>query len=520
MVKHILYFAVVCWAAVFFAAGLFAEESAWEDIGDGHLNVTAVIVDPRQPQNILFGTEKGIFRSTDGGKNWTSALSLNGHNQWVRSFIYGQEPGQAVYAATGNGLFQSTDQAKSWTKIFQGNGFLEKDCRAVAVCADALYLGTKGGLFISTDRGKTWNKETGEPGNSPVLSITVSSKPATVIYVACVSGLFRLEPPNRDCEKVFSAFSYESEQDDIEDNETQELEPEVSAIRYAAIDPQNNNRVYLACASGVYLTENSGKTWRRLTDQGLLKKEVKNLALNFNSELYCSTENGLYFFRQDSWQDLSPGLTCGRINSFFIDKRAKIYAASSRGLFRSAGSGPDGSISTGKNKDLSDDGPSVSELQRAAMKFAEVEPEKISAWRRAAARKAWLPQMNLGLNRSTTDLWHWESGSTTKECDDILRKGHDSLDWDISLSWDLGDIVWSEAQNSIDVRSRLSVQLRNDILDEVTKLYFERIRVKEELVELDILDKKKRQDKQLRIRELSAYLDGLTGGYFSAKLKK
>jgi hypothetical protein len=63
------------------------------------------------------------------------------------------------------------------------------------------------------------------------------------------------------------------------------------------------------------------------------------------------------------------------------------------------------------------------------------------------------------------------------------------------------------------------VQLRDDILDEVTKLYFERLRVKAELDNLAIEDRKKRFEKELRIAELTANLDALTGGYFSQQIK-
>jgi len=59
------------------------------------------------------------------------------------------------------------------------------------------------------------------------------------------------------------------------------------------------------------------------------------------------------------------------------------------------------------------------------------------------------------------------------------------------------------------------VQLRDDILDEVNKLYFERLRVKMELDNLSIEDRKKRMEKELRLDELTASLDAITGGYFS-----
>ena len=64
------------------------------------------------------------------------------------------------------------------------------------------------------------------------------------------------------------------------------------------------------------------------------------------------------------------------------------------------------------------------------------------------------------------------------------------------------------------------VELRDDILDEVTKLYFERLRVKIELDELPIEDRNKRAAKSLRLDELTASIDSLTGGYFSRELEQ
>jgi hypothetical protein len=75
--------------------------------------------------------------------------------------------------------------------------------------------------------------------------------------------------------------------------------------------------------------------------------------------------------------------------------------------------------------------------------------------------------------------------------------------------------VWSYHQTSIDVRSRLMVQLRNDILDEVTKLYFERLRLKHEIEQVPVQEKHQIRLKQIRFAELTANIDALTGGYLS-----
>ncbi|HOW43288.1 MAG TPA: hypothetical protein P5110_01530 [Candidatus Omnitrophota bacterium] len=163
--------------------------------------------------------------------------------------------------------------------------------------------------------------------------------------------------------------------------------------------------------------------------------------------------------------------------------------------------------------------PDVRDVQQAAIRFADVDMGKITRWRRQAAKRAWLPQVRLGLDRDASELWHWEGGSTTKDGDDILRKGRDALGWDISFTWDMGDLVWSSDQTSIDTRSRLLVILREDVLEQVTKLYFEYVRAVIERAEAEGKDERKASQKELRLKELAAYLDALTGGYFSSHLR-
>lgn len=158
--------------------------------------------------------------------------------------------------------------------------------------------------------------------------------------------------------------------------------------------------------------------------------------------------------------------------------------------------------------------PEIKDVQRAAIDYAELEPEKIAKWRRQAANRAWLPKLTVGADNNTSDLWHWETGSTTKT-DDILRKGKGCVEWDITVSWDLGDLIWNDAQSSIDIRSNITVQMRRSILEEVTKLYYERLRTKMEVEELSIEERRKRLDKELKIKELTASIDALTGGFFS-----
>ena len=62
------------------------------------------------------------------------------------------------------------------------------------------------------------------------------------------------------------------------------------------------------------------------------------------------------------------------------------------------------------------------------------------------------------------------------------------------------------------------VQLRDDVLDEVTRLYFERRKLQIELMTSPPKEINAKLEKILRLQELTAGVDALTGGYLSKRL--
>jgi len=63
------------------------------------------------------------------------------------------------------------------------------------------------------------------------------------------------------------------------------------------------------------------------------------------------------------------------------------------------------------------------------------------------------------------------------------------------------------------------VELRDDILDDVTRTYFERRRLQVTLLANPPNDPQRLLEQELRVQELTALIDGLTGGFFSQHLK-
>jgi hypothetical protein len=494
---------------------VFADGIIWEDLSRGNLDLKTVLVSPQNPAVIFIGRGSGIFKSTDGGLNWRNVLAVRGQNRSVNFLTFDLLDKNFLYAAAGSGLFFSANQGESWQRIFQGKNSAETECSILTACGQEIYLGTQDGLSLSKDKGRSWHKASGVLAKTKICAIAQHPKDKNNVYVACLDGVFRTKNSGESWERIFVASP--SEDTNEAEEETQDIDEteRPSQVRYVTIDSNNPNCLYLASSKGIYQTNDQGTNWLAMTDYGLLQKEVSFLLVSDKSILYAATKSGVFIYRQDRWHELSLRLAAEEVRFLALDSQDNLYVACDQGLFRTKAASENQEVtSLPSDKDE----PSISEVQQAAIRYAEVQPEKIQQWRKLAAKKAWLPQVSMGVNRDTTDLWHWEGGSTTKSDDDTLRRGRDSIEWDMRLTWDLGEVIWNDDQTSIDVRSRLMVELRDDILDEVTKLYFERLRVKMEIDNLSIEDRKRRQEKELRLEELTAYLDGFTAGYFSAQL--
>ncbi|MDQ3421604.1 MAG: glycosyl hydrolase, partial [Acidobacteriota bacterium] len=122
--------------------------------------------------------ERGVFKSTDGGKTWKKTLFRDEKTGAVDISLDRKDP-DLVYAAMweayrveyqmssggpGSGLFKSTDGGETWTEITRSQGLPAGVIGRIGVSisgADstrvyALIENEKGGLFSTDDGGKTW----------------------------------------------------------------------------------------------------------------------------------------------------------------------------------------------------------------------------------------------------------------------------------------------------------------------------------------------------------------------------
>ena len=252
--------------------------SSWKNMGlKDSEHISKIIVHPSNSDVVWVasqgplwskGGERGIYKTTDGGKSWNRTL---GDDEWVGAtdiVIDPRDPNR-IYAATwqrhrtvaaymgggpGSGLHRSTDGGETWEALKKGipNSNLGKIGMAISpfnpdiIYADIETDRGKGGLYMSSDRGSSWVKQ----------SDMVSGGTGPHYY--------------------------------------QEL--------YA--DPHHEGRLYLM-NNTVLISDDHGKTYRRMNED---KKHVDTHAMAFRKHdpdyVIMGTDGGLYesFDQTTTWR--------------------------------------------------------------------------------------------------------------------------------------------------------------------------------------------------------------------------
>ena len=249
----------------------------WQSIGlSDTQQIGKILVDPRNPDVLLVAAlghpygpndQRGVFRSTDGGKSWTKTLFKNADTGAIDLAFQPGNP-DVVYAALwqarrppwnvyppsdgpGSGLYKSVDGGRTWTAI-TGHGLPAAPGRiGIATSAAApnrvyaLIDAADGGLYRSDDAGATWRKMTGDTRiwqrGWYFGGITADPKNADRVWV-CDTILLRSD----DGGAHFLPLKGDPTGDDFHS---------------LWIDPNNPDRRILGVDQGTLVTLNGGKTW-------------------------------------------------------------------------------------------------------------------------------------------------------------------------------------------------------------------------------------------------------------------
>lgn len=182
--------------SVAYGDGLYKSEDGgktWNNVGLKNSEHIGMIAIDKNNSNIVFvaaygplwskGGERGIYKTTDGGKNWKQVLTISentgcnevhidpNHPNIVYATAHQRRRHEWTYISGGpeSAIYKSTDAGETWNKL--SNGLPTKDVGRISLAispvnTDYVYAlieatDDEKGFYRSTDRGASWEKRSG-----------------------------------------------------------------------------------------------------------------------------------------------------------------------------------------------------------------------------------------------------------------------------------------------------------------------------------------------------------------------
>jgi len=287
----------------------------WQHMGlTDTYTIPRIVIDPKNPDIVYvaasghewtFNPERGVYKTTDGGKTWQKVLFVNNETGAI-DLVMDPNDSDILYAATwqrirykwndprnsqnysGSGIYKTTDGGKTWKPINDGlpaaryRGRIGIDIARsnpnvlyalvdnyeIAREADSTRLDSYGRpmarvikgatIYRSDDRGGTWRQVS---GLTDTMKTYMERHSATYGWVF---GQIRVDP--NDENTVYSMGLSLSVSTDG-GKTFRRLRGMHGDHHGLWIDPDNSNYLVNVNDGGAYVSYDKGKSWRSFTDQ-------------------------------------------------------------------------------------------------------------------------------------------------------------------------------------------------------------------------------------------------------------
>lgn len=312
----------------------------WLPIFDdfAHLAIGEITLDPSNPDIVYVGTGDpnitgfpfigdGVYKSLDAGQTW-NYIGLE-DQRIVSKIIVDPTDSLIVYVATmglpferntERGLYKSTDGGMTWTQSlyvsdqsgiidliidpFDANVLYASSWDRIRTNQESLVSGPGAGIWKSTDKGVTWSPLSNGLPPTPQgrIGLTISQQTAGLLYAlyvdtnSNVGGVFR---------SIDAGATWTNESGDIDPSILGGFGWYFGKIR---VNPQNDAELWVLGVD-LWRSSNTGSNWLMVGPPWWtydVHADKHDLQFTSNGDIYLTTDGGLYKSTNNggTWTDI------------------------------------------------------------------------------------------------------------------------------------------------------------------------------------------------------------------------
>jgi photosystem II stability/assembly factor-like uncharacterized protein len=350
-----------------------ATGKGWKRIQTGFptLGVMAIAINPIDTNMIYIGTGEvygyhksiggtvirttrgsygiGILKSTDGGKTWSKSLDWTLNQQrGVQCIRINPQNPNSIFAATTEGIYKSVDAGENWylsLPVLMGEDIIIHPEDTLKVMVSCGNLGSEGsGIYISNDGGMNWEQDISIPSFTGKTLMDYFAFNPDIVFASVADslsgkGLYRTDSFGGDW-RLINSWDVPSYQGffahwvAVHPRKLEEIihagieiykssdggvhnlpvyGPHVDHHNFAH-DPQDQDKLYIACDGGIYVTTDFGDTYKNI-GYGLQTAQFYNGFSSSNSDSMLAMgglqDNGTQIYRgTKNWQWTIGGDGC------------------------------------------------------------------------------------------------------------------------------------------------------------------------------------------------------------------
>ena len=304
---------------------------------EGTRNIHRVIIDPTNPDVVYVGAQgsawgesedRGVFKTTDGGKTWEKILYIapntgvgemvmdptNPNKLFVNMWQFRRWPWFFESGGPNSGLYVTVDGGENWKELTSEDGLPEGDLgkMGLAVSASnpdvvyALVEAKENAMYRSTDGGYTWQlrqkvSEDGDIGNRPFYYFEIYVDP-------------------QDENRIYSIYTYMSKSEDGGRSFEQLSNPSagynwVHPDHHAFwINPNNPDHLIDGNDGGLNISYDGGQTFRFVENIPVGQFYHVNVDMDFPYNVYGGMQDN------GSWGGPAYVLRSGGIRNSYWDE--------------------------------------------------------------------------------------------------------------------------------------------------------------------------------------------------------